>query len=488
MMNLARAKAIVSALPVGDSIKSAQQAARWLASINDTEGYTLAARYELIDMIDVSLQRHGKALLQQYLALKPQSKFQEGQLWKAAMDFWKVLGDAYLICVAHAKSDQAAATFRKVFPVLTVSAMRAQMMQIKWMLMRYGHVNDTYWYSVARLYLAAQTGGYLDQAVDIHDGVPGRDTVRQAFVRILMLGVSSTNALTPAQQDIAERAIAHFSEAFVSGTQSDERFDFVFDLGSGVSPARVPAHVPDGATCIYFGPGNALDGLQKVVDAINDSGSLDPDINLGPEADIDQITHTLLHLAFNWGKELPARDSERRPVNATLQVTHGFDGIMSQSFGRGISESWTVENASDDAYGVLVPDRHSEWLQVGLLIGIRTDDADAAWGAGVVRRVEKDSHGHRHAGIQLIGRAVISGTMRTLAAEGVHGAPHYVILLDAEPSPSGYLQALVRPGMFSMDEPLEATSTADGRKFHVAPAGMIESGPDFDRVRFKVVG
>jgi len=53
-MNLARARAIVSALPVGDSIKSAQQAARWLVSINDTKGYTFAARYELIDMIDAS--------------------------------------------------------------------------------------------------------------------------------------------------------------------------------------------------------------------------------------------------------------------------------------------------------------------------------------------------------------------------------------------------------------------------------------------------
>lgn len=488
MMNLARARAIVSALPVGDSIKSAQQAARWLVSINDTKGYTFAARYELIDMIDASLQPHGQALLQQYLALKSRSKFQEAQLWKAATDFWKALGDAYLTCIARVKSDQAAATFLEVQPVLTAHAMRAQSMQIKWILMRYGYVNDTYWYSVARLYRAAQSGGFLDQSVDGYDGAPVRDTVRQAFLRIMMLCVSSTSALTPAQQDIAERVIAHFSEAFVLGMQSDEQYNFVFDLNGGRPPARVPANVPYGATCIYFAAGGALAGVQKIVDAINDAGSPDPDMNLGSEADGDQIIHMLLHLAFNWDKELPARDSERRPVNTILRVTEGFDGIMSQGFGRGVSEVWTVENASDEAYGVLVPDRHSEWLQVGLLIGIRAEGADAAWGAGVVRRVETDTHGHRHAGIQVISRAVTCGTMCTLSTEGARGSPHYVILLDAEPSPSGYLQALVRPGMFSLDEPLEATCTADGRKFHVAPSGMIEAGPDFDRARFKVVG
>lgn len=65
------------------------------------------------------------------------------------------------------------------------------------------------------------------------------------------------------------------------------------------------------------------------------------------------------------------------------------------------------------------------------------------------------------------------------------GAPHNVVLLDAEPSRSGYLQALVRPESFTLIEALEATRTADGLSFMLMPSGMIESGPDLDRVRFK---
>ena len=35
-------------------------------------------------------------------------------------------------------------------------------------------------------------------------------------------------------------------------------------------------------------------------------------------------------------------------------------------------------------------------------------------------------------------------------------------------------------------EALEVTRTVDGKVYVVMPSGLVESGPDFDRVRFKV--
>jgi hypothetical protein len=75
--------------------------------------------------------------------------------------------------------------------------------------------------------------------------------------------------------------------------------------------------------------------------------------------------------------------------------------------------------------------------------------------------------------------------MCTLTASGVRGTPQNVILLDAEPSQAGYLLAVLRPETFALREALEATRTADGKTFMVRPSGLVESGPDFDRVRFK---
>jgi len=485
MADLARAREIITTFPAADSVKAAQDAIHWLNSLSETEGFRLAARYERIDLIDAPLKQHAQALLEQYLALKPQSKFREGQLWKAATDFWKALGDAYLVCVAQAESDKAAAAaFRKTLPVLIARALRAQMLQIKWILMRYGYVSDSYWRTVAHLYAQGESGGFLDETVDIYGGLHGRSTVRLEFLRALMLGVSSTGGLSPIKQNIAERAIAHFSGVFVSGARPDDGFNFVFDLDAGVSPARALGGTPAGSRLFYFGAGGALEGAQKIIDMINNTGALPSDINLGPGENIDQMADTLMHLSFNWEKEPPARDSERRKVAMTLHITHGFDGVLSLGEHTDV-ETWVVENASDEGYGAIVPERSGEWLRVGVLIGVCPELESATWGAGVVRRVESDARGQRRVGIQILSRAVVPATLCTVSASGVRGAPQSVIMLGAEPSQAGYLLMLLRPDTFTLREALEATRTADGKTFVVTPSGLVESGPDFDRVRLK---
>ena len=86
----------------------------------------------------------------------------------------------------------------------------------------------------------------------------------------------------------------------------------------------------------------------------------------------------------------------------------------------------------------------------------------------------------------MISRTVVSATMCTISASGARGAQQNVILLDTEPSSSGYLLAVLEPGIFSLRESLEATRTADGKTFMLSPSSMVESGVNFDRVRFKV--
>jgi hypothetical protein len=508
MATLAGAQAIIASIPMADPVKAAQDAALWLASIISATNFSVDHRYALIDLIDVALGRRIGQLLPQYLALKPHAKFQEGLLWRAAMGYWKALGDAYMGCVSQAKVDKGAAVlFRDRFPQAVARAMRVQVLQIKWILMRYGYVSDVYWTTVAKLYRYAESGAFLDDTMDIYapghgaesytgdaehqsDGHAGnagaqcRGSIRQDFLRALMMGVSSTGGLSPIKQDIAERVIGHFSNAFVSSTRANAGCNFFFDLHGGMSPARVLAEAPRGARLFYFGAGQALEATQGAVEMVNEKGVLPPDIHIDTSANTDQVADTLLHLAFNWEKELPARDSERRKVATTLQIAHGFDGVLAAG-GNPLQETWVVENASGEGYGMIVPERRGEWLQVGVLIGFLPEDDNARWGAGVVRRVETDALGQRRVGIQVLSRAVMPGTMCTWKSSGDRGVPHNVVLLDAKPSRSGYMQILLRPESFTLRDLLEATRLSDGKSFVVMPSGMVESGPDFDRVRFK---
>jgi hypothetical protein len=490
MATLAGAQAIIASIPAGDAVRAAQEAVQWLESITSTANFAIDHRYAVIGLIDAALKRPVENLLPQYLALKPQAKFQEGLLWRAAMGYWKALGDAYLGCVTQAKLDKgAAAVFREQFPQVVARAMRLQVSQIKWILMRYGYVSDVHWTTVAKLYGYAESGTFLDETMELYDadhsGEQGRGAVRQEFLHALMLGVSSTGGLSPIKQHIAERAIAHFSNAFVSSTRANGGCNFLFDLRGGMSPARVLAEAPRGARLFYFGAGQALEATQRAVDAINESGALPPDLHLDAGENVDQAADALLHLAFNWEKELPARDSERRKIATTLQIARGFDGVLACG-GNPAQETWVVENASVEGYGIIVPERRGEWLQVGVLIGFLPEDDNARWGAGVVRRVETDARGQRRVGIQVLSRAVMPGTMCTWRRTGERGEPHNVVLLDAKPSRSGYLQVLLRPESFTLRDALEATRLSDGKSFVVMPSGLVESGPDFDRVRFKV--
>jgi hypothetical protein len=77
--------------------------------------------------------------------------------------------------------------------------------------------------------------------------------------------------------------------------------------------------------------------------------------------------------------------------------------------------------------------------------------------------------------------------MCVVPLSGARGASRNVILLDAEPSSSGYMLAVLRPQTFTLREPVEATRKADGKTFALTPSGMVESGPDYDRVRFKTM-
>ena len=103
-----------------------------------------------------------------------------------------------------------------------------------------------------------------------------------------------------------------------------------------------------------------------------------------------------------------------------------------------------------------------------------------------MRRVESDPRGQRRVGLQVICRSVLPGTLCTLRAGGGRGAPQTVALLDSQPSKSGYMQVVVRPEAFSLREELELTRTLDGAVFVLNASGIVESGPDFDRIRFMI--
>ena len=491
---------LVAGLPADDSVKALTDITVGLDSVNRAEGLGLRRRFELIDLLDSTAQHHFHKLSDEYQSAQRLQQFEENTLWTAAFDFSKRLSDAYSRCVEELASDGGAAVqVRKEIPVFVARGLRALTLQLKWTLLRYDPIDTNVWAAVGRLYLVSETRGICTESVRIYPDAHGQGTVQGEFLKAMMLGVSSNNGLNPAQQEIAARAVAHFGGMYALRQEPGPGCNFWFDLSLPQPPARAMKGFAPGNTMRCFGAGGALAALAALVREIQQNDRVPAGIDIGAGFDSDLVLSALQHLALQWADEPPARRSERRRIATRLTVLHGFPEMVraTESLTDAASldfehaagiESWMVVDVSEGGFGAIIPPVMGDWIKVGALLGVQTD-ASPAWGAGMIRRIERDDSRQRRVGIQLLAKTVIPVKLFPAgngAADEAASAGESALLLSTTPDKHGEVSLLVRAGSGMREHPLEMS--VRGKRYHLAPRGLVESKDDFDWVRFKVTG
>ncbi len=499
MADIKQAKKLISELPAGDPLKALDEATFWLDSIIRTEGFKLAYRYELFDMLDQAAKIHQRKLSQEYHTTDRQEKFRENKLWNTVFEFWKMLGDAYIHCIEQFQAGASGAgAIKKDVPAMTVRVMRALALQLKWVMLRYGPIDDRIWGELGRLYLFAEAKGMATTPIEAYSSPPVQGTVQQEFLKAMMLGVSSTEALTPLKQEIAERAVAHFGSMYTLSAKPEAACNYYFDLAMRKPAARVQKRNESTPTTRYFGAGDALTALQKLIQEIKTKDGVPSHINLGGTYDADFVLSVLQHLAVYWSDNPPARSSERRNIATRMTVVHGFhnmlrslepveDDISLDFQARDGTESWIVENVSQGGFGAIIPHVQGDWIKVGNLLGVQTETAKY-WGAGVVRRITRDEYQQRRVGIQLLSSAVIPvklGPAGTVSSFNVTREGDSGLLLSTAPDKNGEIALLLRAGTYTPGQALEMN--VRGKQYYLMPSKMVEGGDDFDWVKFKVI-
>lgn len=489
-----RARQIIEELPSGDAPKALAEIAEWLESLNTTDGFKLDRRYENLDLLDGAAKNHQRKLAQDYLATQRQQKFQENRIWTASFGFWKALGEGYIRCVQdHEANASGAAAIRKALPTIVARALRALTLQLKWTFLRYGLVEPRIWADLARLYRIAEQKGWADGEIAIYPGAHGTGTVTREFLKALMLSASSPEGLPPVRQEIAERAVAHFSGAF-SLSARPEGCTHCFDLASPKAPVRLFKDAGPSATARFFGAGRALADLGQLSARIAEQG-LPADVNLGGNYDKEVVAAVLRHLAMQWSEKPPVRSSERRETAGRITVVPGLTEIMgvldpatsdaldfSQEHSAPSAESWIVVNVSDGGYGAIIPPQKSDWIRVGTLVGVQNEISTAHWGVGLIRRITRDEHKQRQVGIQLLTRTAIP---IKVAKCGAGREQQAAILLSTSPDKQGEIGVVMRDGIFNASESLDMM--VKNKAYLLMPTGIVEDGEDFDWARFKVM-
>src|SRR3954468_7103688 len=197
-----QARALIAEFPVHDPAKALEEVTFWLDSVSRTDGFKLDYRYQLYDALDQAAKNHQRKLSQDYLATDRQEKFRETKLWNTIFEFWKALGHAYTQCIEQFQAGASGAgTLKKELPVIACRTLRTLTLQLKWSGLRYGPIDDRLWGEMGRIFLFAESKKFSNTEVEIYPGAHGQGTVQQEFLKALMLGVSSTDGLTPMEQE-----------------------------------------------------------------------------------------------------------------------------------------------------------------------------------------------------------------------------------------------------------------------------------------------
>jgi hypothetical protein len=500
MADIKQAKKLIAELPASDSVKALEEITFWLDSISRTEGFRTDARFELLELLDQAAKNHQRKVGQDYLSGQRLQKFQENKLWTTAFEFWKLLGASYNQCVEEFQSGASGSgAIKKQLPVIIARALRALTLQLKWLLLRYGPIDDRLWSELGRLYHFAETQRNAMATVEVYPGAHGRSSVRHEFLKAMMLGVSSTDGLNLMEQEIAERAVAHFGSRYVVQDQPGPACAFLFDLSMRKPPSRVQKGARSSGHVRYFGAGEAQKGLAELIAETQRKDGVPSDVNLGGNFETKLVLEVLQHLALYWSDTPPARRSERRKVATRLTVAPGFNellnaigptmngaslDLLSESEG---TESWIVENASEGGYGAIIPQVKGDWIRVGALVGLQTETANF-WGAGIIRRITRDEYHQRRVGIQLLSHATIpvsltpAGNASSINAGRVGDR---AVLLSTKPDRHGEVAALLRLGTFAPGQSLDMR--VQDKKYRLIPSRLVEGGEDFDWAKFKVI-
>ena len=317
-----------------------------------------------------------------------------------------------------------------------------------------------------------------------------------------MMAVVDLERMGDLAEEIAERAVAHFSPGFRVTREPGSGCGYCFDIADGKPPFRVIGDkMPASPTARFFGAGDALAQLIRVESVIRETGAIPSDVHLGGVYDNETMLPVLRHLIAYWSDDAPARSAQRRQTATRMTVLRGMSEILAAldpansdaldfsdpAEAENTAESWIVENVSDGGYGAIIPAAKSDWVRVGALIGVKTEVAKH-WGIGIIRRVTRDEHQQRRVGIQLLSRLAMPvriGKSGGMFASGPSETNDSALLLSTAPDSNGEVGVVLREGIYNARDSLDMV--VNNKPYLLMPSRLAEGGEDFDWAMFKVM-
>ncbi|MDH4216165.1 MAG: hypothetical protein OEV23_04620, partial [Gallionella sp.] len=347
---------------------------------------------------------------------------------------------------------------------------------------------------------------------------------QRELVRAMMLFLSSPATLAPEHIEVSFRVAGRFSGFFDFSDAPAPDCIYWIDLTKPGAPRRFDNTLQGSPAMRFFG---AIRAIPKITDMINqhEQGLIKHEQRFGTEFTPEGKLTALKHLQLCWGKDMPHRHHERRGINSSIDVVHGFGTIsklvthidigdavnVSEKDAAALkekakfdltaedeidytTETWAVLDLSVDGIGCTVPKSAGVWVKIGDLCGIKAGNSPVWW-VGMIRRLHTDPNGTVHAGIEILAKKPLSVWLRTLGRdaelvsnwESSSGSFDYdylpVILLPDASNSYANATLLMETGSYLYDNIYQMMMGEKSRDIKLTK--LIAEGEDYEQVGFQ---
>jgi hypothetical protein len=279
------ARQLLSELAEKGPFRALEELAGHLDAVKTSENLKPIRAFEIVELLDRSARPYQRKLNLEYITSATRlTKFQQHRIAHTNYAFQTQLAEGYRFCLAkYEVGAVGAAALKPSLPKIAGRALRACGAQLKWSLLRYGPVDRQIWENLARLYTAAEALGFGPWLLNLYRSEKRETTAEREFLRPLMLAVSSPDGLLPIQIELADRVIAHCSDAYAISSDPGRELHYVSDLAAAFPPGRISPRITVTPQTRFFGPAEAAKRIARYIAEIECTGTVPNELNLGLE-------------------------------------------------------------------------------------------------------------------------------------------------------------------------------------------------------------
>ncbi len=526
LYDLDETRRLLDELPLDDAKKSLEEITFWLESIKDAAGFAPQLRTDIILLLDEAGQPHLTELLRLYLSAPHLRDFQGLHLWRGIYAFAQALSAAYAACIgAYPNNGKKSGDPKERIALVCVRQLRAVAERMNLELMRYIEVDPSVWQLLCACYRFAEAQQCTDSMVFAYPGHVVHTNPQRELLRALVLYISSPDTLAPDQIEVSYRIAGRMSSFFDLKTTADAGSPYVFDLATDTPPHRADNAATTTPTMRFFGTARALPGLHNIIGQ-NENDPAWQERRFGNEFTPAGKLTVLKHLLRYWAAEPPHRHLERRNLNASIEVAHGFQNISrlvthisggvqpeqqaaapqaqdglglaseataavaAAATANNATEVWHLSDMSAADIGATLTGSLGAWIKIGDLCALKPQNGQLWW-VGVIQRLHTDADGKVHVGIELLAKKPAAVRLHVLAAETPPSAKdaadahdyQTVILLPDEHNSYLHATMLMEPGRFAANARYRAMMGDNSRELKLG--GLIAEGEDYEQVGFE---